>query len=135
MLACRRETANWQRGQAALRMRQWLQKGGEYIEVVFANNDDMALGAIDAWLEAGLSLESLPFIVGVDATPPALEALQDGTLKGTVRNDAVGLAEGLMQLIMTFSDGHEISSTVDLTDEHYLWLQYEPVTLQTLQNK
>lgn len=129
------ETANWQRGQAALRMRQWLQKGGEYIEVVFANNDDMALGAIDAWLEAGLSLESLPFIVGVDATPPALEALQDGTLKGTVRNDAVGLAEGLMQLITSFSDGYDISSTVDLTDEHYLWLQYEPVTLQTLQNK
>ena len=82
-----------------------------------------------------MSLESLPFIVGVDATPPALEALQDGTLKGTVRNDAVGLAEGLMQLITSFSDGYDISSTVELTDEHYLWLQYEPVTLQTLQNK
>jgi methyl-galactoside transport system substrate-binding protein len=37
---------------------------------VFANNDDMALGAIDACLDAGLTAEELPFIVGVDATPP-----------------------------------------------------------------
>ena len=60
------------------------------------NNDDMALGAIDACAEAGLDKRSMPFIVGVDATPPALEALREGTLKGTVRNDAVGLAESMM---------------------------------------
>lgn len=127
------ETANWQRGQAALRMRQWLQKGIGEIEVVFANNDDMALGAIDAWQEAGLPMEELPFIVGVDATPPALEALQAGTLKGTVRNDAVGLAEGLMQFITAFAQGQQLSAAVPLTDDHYLWLQYEPVTRQTPQ--
>ena len=127
------ETANWQRGQAALRMRQWLQKGIGEIEVVFANNDDMALGAIDAWQEAGLSMEELPFIVGVDATPPALEALQAGTLKGTVRNDAVGLAEGLMQFITAVAQGQQLSAAVPLTDDHYLWLQYEPVTRQTPQ--
>ena len=114
-------------------MRQWLQKGIGEIEVVFANNDDMALGAIDAWQEAGLPMEELPFIVGVDATPPALEALQAGTLKGTVRNDAVGLAEGLMQFITAFAQGQQLSAAVPLTDDHYLWLQYEPVTRQTPQ--
>ena len=41
----------------------------------------MALGAIDACAEAGLDKRSMPFIVGVDATPPALEALREGTLK------------------------------------------------------
>ena len=127
------ETANWQRGQAALRMCQWLQKDIGEIEAVFANNDDMALGAIDAWQEAGLPMEELPFIVGVDATPPALEALQAGTLKGTVRNDAVGLAEGLMQFITAFAQGQELSAAVPLTDDHYLWLQYEPVTRQASQ--
>ena len=39
------DAANWQRGQASVSMRQWLQEFGENIEVVFANNDDMALGA------------------------------------------------------------------------------------------
>ena len=43
---------------------------GDRIELVFANNDDMALGAIDACLAAGMTQEEMPFIVGVDATPP-----------------------------------------------------------------
>lgn len=47
--------ADWQRGQAKLRMTQWLREFGGSIELVLANNDDMALGAIDACLEAGSS--------------------------------------------------------------------------------
>ncbi len=44
------DTANWKRGQAMAKARQWLEEGmGDSIEVVFANNDDMALGAIDAF--------------------------------------------------------------------------------------
>ena len=53
------DAANWQRGQASVSMRQWLQEFGENIEVVFANNDDMALGAIDACSEAGLDKRSI----------------------------------------------------------------------------
>ena len=97
------DAANWQRGQAAVRMRQWLREYGADIEVVFANNDDMALGAIDACTEAGLDKSNLPFIVGVDATPPAMEALREGTLEGTVRNDAVGLAESLISMAVSLS--------------------------------
>ena len=90
--------ADWQRGLATVRMQQWLETFGDEIEVVFANNDDMALGAIDACLEAGMTQEEMPFIVGVDATPPALEALAEGTLQGTVRNDAAGQAQGILDL-------------------------------------
>ena len=57
------DAANWQRGQAAVRMHQWLREYGADIEVVFANNDDMALGAIDACTEAGLDKDTMPFIV------------------------------------------------------------------------
>ena len=39
-----------------------------------------------------LTAEELPFIVGVDATPPALDAMEEGALKGTVQNDAAGQA-------------------------------------------
>ena len=69
------DTANWNRGQAAAKMSQWHQEFGSQIEAVFANNDDMALGAIDVLLEAGVAPEEMPVIVGVDATAPALEAM------------------------------------------------------------
>ena len=69
------DTANWNRGQAAAKMSQWYQEFGSQIEAVFANNDDMALGAIDVLLEAGVAPEEMPVIVGVDATAPALEAM------------------------------------------------------------
>ena len=126
------DAANWQRGQAAIRMRQWLREFGADIEVVFANNDDMALGAIDACTEAGLDKDTMPFIVGVDATPPALEALREGTLKGTVRNDATGLAENIMHLAASLSAGGEPSRDVTLTDGSYVWLRYEAVTAESL---
>ena len=129
-----RDAANWQRGQAAVRMHQWLREYGADIEVVFANNDDMALGAIDACTEAGLDKDTMPFIVGVDATPPALEALREGTLKGTVRNDATGLAESIMGLAASLSAGGEPSRDVTLTDGSYVWLRYEAVTAESLED-
>lgn len=129
-----RDAANWQRGQAAVRMRQWLREYGADIEVVFANNDDMALGTIDACTEAGLDKDTMPFIVGVDATPPALEALREGTLKGTVRNDATGLAENIMHLAASLSAGGEPSRDVTLTDGSYVWLRYEAVTAESLED-
>ena len=124
--------ANWQRGQANIKMRQWLRDFGENIEVIFANNDDMALGAIDACEEAGLDKNTMPFIVGVDATPPALEALREGTLKGTVRNDASGLAQSILDLAVSLSAGGEPSPEIELTDGCYVWLEYEAVTAKDL---
>ena len=124
------DTANWQRGQAAARMQLWLEEFGGQIEAVFANNDDMALGAIDACTEAGLDKSSLPFIVGVDATPPAMEALREGTLEGTVRNDAVGLAESLISMAVSLSSEGTPPQGMEVTDGSYVWLRYEAVTAE-----
>ena len=98
--------------------------------MVFANNDDRALGAIDACLEMGMT--DLPLIVGVDATPPALEALAAGTLAGTVQNDAAGQAAGILSLITALVEGQNPSETLDLTDGTYLWLHYTAVTRENL---
>lgn len=129
------DTADWQRGQASIRMDQWLREfGGSAIEAVFANNDDMALGAIDACLEFGMSPEELPFIVGVDATPPALEALENGTLAGTVQNDALGQASGIFSLISALTQGRDPAQTLELTDGTYVWLDYTTVTRENLKD-
>ena len=67
--------ASWERSQASAMMEQWLTEYPDQIELVVANNDDMALGAIDAIDRAGI-LPGMIKIVGIDATPPGMEALK-----------------------------------------------------------
>ena len=109
---------------------QYSEANNNMVELVIANNDDMALGAIDACTEAGLGKSSLPFIVGVDATPPAMEALREGTLEGTVRNDAVGLAESLISMAVSLSSEGTPPQGMEVTDGSYVWLRYEAVTAE-----
>ena len=123
--------ADWQRGQAKMRMQQWLDQLEKPIEVIFANNDDMALGAIDALVEEGIPPEEMPFIVGVDATPPALAAMAEGSLKGTVQNDAKGQAERMLELCCKLAFGEELPPE-KITDGHYVWLWYTAVTKENL---
>lgn len=63
---------------------------GDAIEVVFCNNDKMALGALQAIEEAGRTVGEDIMLLGVDALKGALEAVRDGRMTGTVYNDHVG---------------------------------------------
>ena len=112
------DAANWNRGQAAARMEQWLAEFGDGIEAVFSNNDDMALGAIDAIKDWGGGL----LVVGVDATAPALEAIESGDLFGTVLNDGRGIARAMLTLALALADGAAPESAVDIQGGHYVWL-------------
>ena len=113
-------------------MQRWLEELGDAVEVVFANNDDMALGAIDACLDAGMEPEEMPFIVGVDATAPALRALEEGALRGTVLNDAAGQAEDILALSCALAQGEDPGAAVELEDEKYCWRQHAAVTRENL---
>ena len=124
------DTANWNRGQAASRMSQWIDQFGGRIEVVFANNDDMALGALDACRAAGV--EPLPFVVGIDATPPACESLRAGELRGSVYNDSPGQAKAILDLSVALATGRSPSEAVNFREEKFVWLPYHKVTPETL---
>ena len=113
-------------------MAQWLKQIGQQVEVVFANNDDMALGAIDACFEAGMSEDQLPFVVGVDATPPALEAIAEGTLKGTVRNNASAQASAMLDLACALSAGEGLNGIEGLKNGKYIRTEYAVVTPENL---
>lgn len=67
-------------------------------------------------------------MVGVDATPRQLEAVEEGTLKGTVQSDAAGQARDIVSLACTFLAGEDPAETVGLEDEKYVWLSYSTVT-------
>ena len=71
--------ANWERSQASALMEQWIHAYPDTIELVVSNNDDMALGAIDALERAGIDGMN---VVGIDGTTPGLEALENGKLLG-----------------------------------------------------
>lgn len=88
-----RDTANWSRDEAVNRMRNWISAFGDDIDGVISQNDDMALGAIQALREAGI--EGVP-VVGVDGIEDGLRAVESGAMIGTsLQHGTVELAAGL----------------------------------------
>ena len=124
------ETANWQRSQALGKMTQWIETYGDEIEVIFCNNDDMALGAIDAYVAAEIT--ELPVIVGIDATPPAIEAIKKGVLTGSVLNDSQGQAQAIFDIAYTLAIGADPQATVPQLNGHYVWVPQKIFTAADL---
>ena len=84
------QIANWNRVQAQNRMIQLIGQYNNRMEVVLANNDAMALGAMDAYEKLGYTETNRPVFFGIDGTKEGLEAVKDGTLAATVYNDKEG---------------------------------------------
>lgn len=82
----REEKAAWNRQKARGIVSEWI-KQGVVLNAIAANNDEMAIGAIEALHEAGLSTDDI-LVAGVDATRAALAEMGKGTLAFTVRQDA-----------------------------------------------
>ncbi|MBC7723276.1 MAG: sugar ABC transporter substrate-binding protein [Burkholderiaceae bacterium] len=82
------QTANWSRSEALTVTQTLLAKHGDAVKGIWAANDEMALGALEAVKAAGLEGQ-IP-IIGFDAVPQALEAIQSGTsgFVATVSSDA-----------------------------------------------
>ncbi|MEO7580877.1 MAG: sugar ABC transporter substrate-binding protein [Massilia sp.] len=95
------QSANWDRTAAFPVMQTWLAKYGAQIKGVWAANDDMALGALEALRAAGLA-GRIP-VVGVDGIPEAIAAIAKGEMRASVSSDAyyqgsIGLAMGVCVL-------------------------------------
>ena len=105
-----RQTANWSRDEAQDLMTNWLSSGEEF-QVVFANNDEMAIGAIQAMKASGISMEDV-VVVGVDATQDALVAMQAGDLDATVFQDAFGQGEGSVDAALALARGEDVDQKV-----------------------
>jgi inositol transport system substrate-binding protein len=80
------QTADWDRDKAISLMGNWLQAYGDHINAVFAQNDEMAMGALLA-IERANKKEKV-IVVGVDAIADALEAVKQSRLDATVFQDA-----------------------------------------------
>ncbi len=98
------QDGNWSNAAANNSMKTILsgysEAGGNMVELVIANSDEMALGAIAALAEAGYNKEGgrvIP-VFGVDATEAAVAKIRDGFMAGTVKQDGVGMAEAIVKV-------------------------------------
>ncbi|WP_026651967.1 galactose ABC transporter substrate-binding protein [Butyrivibrio proteoclasticus] len=123
--------ANWNRAQAQTKMSQFIDQYPDGIELVLANNDDMALGAIDAYESAGIIRSKWPAIFGIDGTDVGLEAVRDDRMVGTVYNDKEGQAKAMYRLCIILARGGDITELSDeftIDDGKYIRLPYDKVT-------
>lgn len=89
------QTAEWSRSKALSLMENWIQSHGARIRAVFAQNDEMAMGALLALERAGMKDKVV--VVGVDAIADALAAVKEGRLDATVFQDARGQGAGAVE--------------------------------------
>lgn len=118
------QTATWQRELASGLMSNWMTAGIQP-DVVIANNDEMAIGAIQAMKAVGVDMADV-IVAGIDATPDALAAMQAGDLDVTVLQSAAGQGKGTVETIVALIKGEEMPNEV--------YIPYELVTPENLQD-
>lgn len=104
------QTANWSRDQAQSLMTNWLSTGAPF-DGLLANNDEMALGAIQAMKAAGISMDDV-IVSGVDATQDALASMQAGELDITVFQNAAAQGGGALDAAVRLSKGEAVDQKV-----------------------
>lgn len=135
------ESANWNRQEGYHAMEQLYARYSGDIELVFSNNDDMALGAIDYLTAAGVFCArgggyDQPFlIVGVDGTAVGLEAIERGLLYGTVNNDSVKQSEAILELVALLISGNSLDDCgFTVINKHYIYIDGDIITLENVDN-
>lgn len=104
-----------------------LSQFGDQVEVVFSNNDAMALGALEAIKAAGRTVGEDIYLVGVDALDAALDAVQAGTMTGTVLNDADSQAQKAIECMEGLLNGDTYAE-----GEQSIYVDYVKVTSENV---
>lgn len=117
------QIANWNRAQAQNRMRQMIGQFHDEIELVLSNNDDMAMGAVDAYNALNYTEENRPVFFGVDGTAVGLQAVKNGDLAGTVYNDKEAQADVMAQLSVALVTGEGLDA-IAFENERYIYVPY-----------
>ena len=104
------QTAEWDRTKAQNLMTNWLSKGLKY-DAVISNNDEMAIGALQAMKAAGVDTKKA-IVGGVDATQDALASMKAGDLKVSVFQDAAGQGKGAVDAALKIASGGSVDKKV-----------------------
>jgi len=118
MKVVQKQSANYSRSEGMDLMLSWI-TNGEEIDIVAANNDEMAIGAIMALQQSGKK-DSKVLVGGIDATPDGLKAMSSGKMQVTVFQDAVGQGKASVDVAQRMIKGEKLDS--------YHWIPFELVT-------
>jgi len=118
-----KQTGEWLRVQGKTLMENWLSSGDE-INAIAANNDEMALGAIEALEISGKTGQII--VGGVDGTPEALHQMSLGKLDVTVFQDAGAQGSVAIDAACELAGGNAV--------ERELWIPFQLVTPDNYKN-
>lgn len=110
------QVGNWDQTKGQELCANALTAYGDAVEVVFCNNDGMALGAETAIETAGRKIGEDIYLVGVDALPEAIDLIKEGNMTGTVLNDHIGQSHAAVDVAVKLLNGEEI--------QNYYWVNY-----------
>jgi inositol transport system substrate-binding protein len=119
------QSGHWYREEGLEIVENWIQSGQEF-DIICSNNDEMALGAIEALRNADLLDDVI--VGGVDATGDALAAMAAGELEVTVFQNAAGQGAGGLEAALALINGEPIENMVDGVID----VPYEPVTPENM---
>lgn len=106
-----KQTANWQQDQGMTVTENWLTKYGDELNVILANSDDMALGAIKAVKERG---RPDIIVIGIDGNANGLQAVKDGSMAASVFQDPVGQGAGAADVVAKAIKGEQKEQLIDV---------------------
>jgi len=118
------QTANWSRDEAQNLMTNWISAGKPF-DAVIANNDEMAIGILQAMKAAKMDMKTA-IVGGVDATQDALASMAAGDLKATVFQNAAGQGAGALDAALKLAKGEKV--------ERKVYIPFELVTPANLAN-
>jgi ABC-type sugar transport system substrate-binding protein len=116
------QTAVWDPVKAQDLMTNWIAAGHKPAAVI-ANNDNMAIGAINAMKAAGWDMKDV-VVGGIDATQEALAYMKQGDLDVTVFQDAFGQGSGAVDAALKLAKGEKIETKV--------WIPFQLVTPENM---
>jgi inositol transport system substrate-binding protein len=116
-----RQAADWKRTEAADLVTNWL-SAGLHPAAVVANDDEMAIGAIQALKQAHLLSGTI--VAGIDGTPDALAELKAGELSLTVFQNAPAQGRGAIDTAVKLARREPVPS--------FVWVPFELVTRDNL---
>ena len=118
------QTGNWMRTEGRDLMTNWLSSGVEF-DAVVSNNDEMAIGAIQAMKAAGMDMGEV-IVGGVDATQDALAAVAAGDLDVTVFQNAAGQGQAAVDAALKLAAGEDV--------EQKVYIPFELVTPENVED-
>ncbi|WP_191489132.1 substrate-binding domain-containing protein [Pseudomonas sp. FEN] len=124
MKVVQKKVGNWERSQAAAIVIDWVKAGVDF-SIIAANNDEMAIGAIMGLEKAGKNAKDY-WVGGIDGTPDGLKLMADGKMAVSVFQDAVGQANGAVEVALRLARGETLDSPL-------IWVPFKLITPENRQ--